>query len=321
MSQTLLLSLSEVQALLDTRALVEELRKGFIWYSTAQGERAHRVRASLPGPGSATVLFPGTVDGLSVYTVKVHAKFPAQQPAIRGILCVHSVTTGELLAVMDSTYITAVRTGIAGALAAHTLSRPEADSVAIIGAGAQGRQQLRALAALRPIRRLWVYDIVADAAARFCSDMSDLLGAPLQVSHSVEDAVRHADIVLMATWSRTPIILPGMLRPGAHVTSLGPDEPGKIEVSEAVLQGSAFFCDDAALAAQMGALASTGLTSGFPATELGEVLGGRHPGRTSLDQTTVYGGVGLAFQDAVCAHLVYERAIVQGKGRTIDFLA
>jgi ornithine cyclodeaminase len=156
---TLLLTRSEVESLLDPTALVEPLRAGFIHYSSNAAGRARRVRSNLPGPGTATVLFPGTAPGVPAYTVKVHAKFPAETPAIRGVLCLHDLASGELLAVMDSTYLTAVRTGLAGALAAHVLARPDADVVAVIGAGVQGTHQLRALATLRSLSRVHVYDV------------------------------------------------------------------------------------------------------------------------------------------------------------------
>src|SRR5262247_366499 len=135
---TLLLTRSEVEAVLTPSSLLPLLREAFVAYSSAGGVRAQRVRSALPGPGTATVLFPGVAPGVPAYTVKVHAKFPAETPAIRGVLCLHSTETGALLAVMDSTHLTAVRTGLAGALAAHVLARPEADTVAVVGAGVQG---------------------------------------------------------------------------------------------------------------------------------------------------------------------------------------
>src|SRR5262249_29482594 len=144
--------------LIDPAALAPDLRAAFRAYSTTPGLRAQRARSSLGERGSATVLFPGMVEDVPAYTVKVHAKFPEQRPAIRGVLCLHAAQTGELLAVMDSTHLTAVRTGLAGAIAADVLARPEADAVAVIGAGVQGEHQLRALAMLRPIRRACAYD-------------------------------------------------------------------------------------------------------------------------------------------------------------------
>jgi ornithine cyclodeaminase len=108
---TLLLTRAEVEQVLDEAALVERLRAGFIAYSANPPGRALRVRATVAEAGTATVLFPGTIAGLPAYTVKVHAKFAGQTPAIRGVLCVHDKDTGALLAIMDSTYVTGVPDG------------------------------------------------------------------------------------------------------------------------------------------------------------------------------------------------------------------
>jgi ornithine cyclodeaminase len=318
---TLLVTRSEVERCLDPATLVDALRDGFVDYSARHDGRARRVRSSLPGPGTATVLFPGTAPGVPAYTVKVHAKFPAETPAIRGVLCLHDMDSGDLLAVMDSTSLTAVRTGLAGALAAHVLARPDADVVAVIGAGIQGTHQLRSLAALRRLRRVLVYDILTSRAESFARSVTDELGLPAIVATSVAMAVGDADISLIATWSRTPFILPGMLRAGAHVTTLGADEPGKAEVDPELIRTSLFVCDDRALAIELGALHGVAADAGSRAVELGNVLSGAHPGRTSNREITIYGGVGLAFQDTIAAWQIYQAVRDRGMARTLDFLA
>jgi ornithine cyclodeaminase len=114
-----------------------------------------------------------------------------------------------------------------------------------------------------------------------------------------------------------------MLKSGAHVTTPGADEPGKAEVSADVISSSLFVCDDRQLAVEMGALRGVGLGAEVIGAELGEVLGGSHPGRTSGEQRTIYGGVGLPFQDAVAASQVYEHVVNGGSEvyPTIDWLA
>jgi len=319
---TILLTRTDVEHMLDATALVEEMRAGFVAYSATRGERALRARSTLPqAAGTATVLFPGTLPGLSMYTVKVHAKFPGQTPSIRGVLCLHDMQTGALLAVMDSTYLTAMRTGVAGALAADVLARRDADVVAVVGAGVQGTFQLRALARMRPIRQVWVHDLVHESAVAFASRMTSELDIPVHASNSISEAVRRAGVILTATWAKTPFIEHGMLSPGTHVTTLGPDEPGKAEVSADVIRTSLIVCDDRDLAVELGALRGVGLGPEAVGAELGEVLAGRHKGRESSQQITVYGGVGLAFQDAIAACQVYEKAKDLQVGRKLDFLA
>jgi ornithine cyclodeaminase/alanine dehydrogenase-like protein (mu-crystallin family) len=318
--ETLLITREQAIELLDLKSVVPALKDAFIRHPQ-QASRPLRVRADIPGTdGTATVLFPGMHAGTPAYSVKVHAKFLDQQPAIRGVLCLHSLETGQLLAVMDSTYLTAVRTGLAGAMAADVLACADSDTVAVIGAGVQGRHQLASLARLRHLSRVTVYDIVPAVSERFSSEMSRELDVAIEPMPSVADAVRDMAIVLMATWAREPLIHSGMLAAGSHVTTLGADEPGKVEVSAEVIRHSLFFCDDAELAAEMGALAGAGLGGDAVEAELGTVLAGLHPGRTSAEQVTIYGGVGLAFQDAVCAWAIYEAAKARGVGQSIDFL-
>jgi ornithine cyclodeaminase len=225
-----------------------------------------------------------------------------------------------MIALIDSTYLTAIRTGIAGALAADVLARAEADTVAVIGAGVQGTYQLRALARLRPLEHVAVYDVLAERADAFVATMTTELAIPVERAPSIAEAVGRADIVLAATWSRTPFILPGMLAAGAHITTLGPDEPGKAEVAADVIRASLFVCDDRDLAVKLGAIGGVGLGPEAIGAELGEVLAGRHPGRTSADQVTVYGGVGLAFQDAIAAWQVYQTARIRHVGGSVDFM-
>jgi ornithine cyclodeaminase len=318
---TLLLTRSETEVLLDPAALVTDLRGAFRGYSLDHAWRAQRVRSALPGPGTATVLFPGIATGIPAYSVKVHAKFPGQQPAIRGALCLSDVQTGELLAVMDSTHLTAVRTGVCSALATDVLARRDARSVAVIGAGMQGAHQLRSLHMIRQIGAVRVYDTAPDRAQAFAQRMRQSLGLTIEVSNSVAEVVEAADIVLAATWARTPFILPGMLRPGTHVSTIGPDEPGKCEVSAEVIRDAVFVCDDRDLAVSMGAIGGAKLGADAISAELGEIIGGVYPGRMNQKQITIYGGVGLAFQDLVSAWQIYRAARSHGLGREIDFLA
>jgi hypothetical protein len=164
------------------------------------------------------------------------------------------------------------------------------------------------------------FSIIPSSLA-FAERMRLSLGLTIEVSDSVATVVETADMVLASTWARTPFILPGMLQPGTHVSTIGPDEPGKCEVSAEVIRDAVFVCDDRDLAVSMGAIGGAKLGADAISAELGEVIGGAHPGRMNAEQITVYGGVGLAFQDAVAAWQIYRAALSRGLGREIDFLA
>jgi len=201
------------------------------------------------------------------------------------------------------------------------LARREAAAVAVVGAGAQGEHQLRALAMLRRVERVWVYDTRAEQARAFAARLGAALDVPVAASATLAEALRGADIALVATWARTPFLGRALVRPGMHVTTLGADEPGKAEVGADVIRDAIFVCDDRELAVRMGAVGGVGLDATVVDAELGEVLAGTRPGRATADDVTVFGGVGLAFQDVVAAWLVYGAARARGVGREVDLLA
>ena len=144
---TLLLPRSVVRELLTPAELYPRLRDAFVAYSTTRTVSGQHVGSPLGlAPGAAASMnFPGLLPGIPAYTVKVHAKFPGRDPAIRGVLCLHDAESGGLLAIMDSTHLTALRTGLTATLGADVLARPDASSLAIVGAGVQGEFQLRTI--------------------------------------------------------------------------------------------------------------------------------------------------------------------------------
>ncbi|MCY1030332.1 ornithine cyclodeaminase family protein [Corallococcus sp. BB11-1] len=317
--RTLLLNRSAVARNLQALLLLDDMREAFRTDALARTVAPQRVRAPLHSEGTALVLFPGSVPGIPAYTVKVHAKFPGQTPAIRGVVHLHDLVTGGLLAVMDSGHLTAVRTGVVGALAADVLARPDATRVAVVGAGRQGVLQLKQLRLVRTLSHVRVHDTNPEHANAFASRMYQELNLPVSVETSVADAVVDADIVVTATWSREPLLHPGMVRPGTHITALGADEPGKAELSAALLAQSLFVCDHRALSVASGAAGAVGLSEDAIHAELGEVLAGLKPGRTSQEQVTVFAPVGLPFQDLATAWHVFQAASGDEDVPTLDF--
>ena len=312
---TLLLSRSDLQRLLDIRECLDALRRGFL--AAPPSIAAQRVRTDLPGPGTATALIPGLAEGIPAYTVKVNAKFPAAQPALRGVVCLHDAGSGELLALLDSATVTAWRTGLAAALATDVLARSPAPAVAVIGAGAQADLVLRGLATLREWHHLTVCDLNAGRARQFAGRHP---GRPATVAADPRDAARDADIVVLATWSRTPLLDAGDITGGAHITSLGADEPGKAELSPALLRTGRLIVDDVALAMSSGALGTAGLSAADVAGTLSQVIRGTIPGRQAEADITIYPPVGLPWQDLVLAWLAYRRAQAAAMGEPFDFL-
>ncbi|NUR39990.1 MAG: ornithine cyclodeaminase family protein [Streptomyces sp.] len=313
---TLLLTRGDLEGVLDPAACLDALKMGFRT-ATEATPAGQRVRTDLPFPGTATALIPGLLPGIEAYTVKVNAKFPGARPALRGVICLHSGRDGELLALIDSATVTAWRTGLAAALGTHVLAGA-VGVLGVVGAGAQAELTVRGLKALRspssprsPIDVV-VHDTDDERAAEFAARHGG------RVVGSAPEVAAATDTVLLATWSREPLLRLADTRPGQHLTSLGTDEPGKRELGADLLGAASVFVDDRALAGTMGALAETGLTA---AATLGEVLRGDHPGRANATDRTVYAPVGLPWQDLAVAWAAYGEARRRGVGREVDLLA
>lgn len=323
-----LLNRTQVIDLLDPTDLFSMMRAAFETYDpdsdTEHGTAAQRVPFSLPATGtdnrSGMLVFPGIVDGIPAYTVKVHAKYPTRDPSIRGILLLHDIETGALLSAMDSTHLTAVRTGLTAALATDVLCREDARSVAVVGAGVQGEFLLRFLSVRRSLGDVTVYDTDSDAASSFVTRLSKKIeiDGELVTSDSLAGAIAGRDIVLCATWAEQPFLSTELVMPGTHITTLGSDQPGKAEISPRVIEESVFVCDDRDLTVEMGAIGSADLSRRAIDATLTEVLTDNHPGRVSPDETTIFSSVGLAFQDLVAAWQVYRHAEDANVGDCFD---
>ncbi len=149
--------------------------------------------------------------------------------------------------------------------------------------------------------------------------MREELTLPVSPCATLADAVADADIVLMATWSVEPILFAELIRPGCHITTLGADQPGEAEVAPDLIENAWFVCDDRELALSMGAIGGAGLSAEWIDAEIGEVIAGVKPGRDNAQQITIYGAVGVAFQDLVTAWQVYQAAQARGIGQSFAF--
>jgi ornithine cyclodeaminase len=301
---TVVLTRSRVDSLVDAGQILEILREGF------RAPVAHppplRIRTDLPGPGTATCLLPG----VPAYTVKTNAKFPGATPALRGVVCLHDLQSGELLALADSSSITSWRTGLAAALGTHLLAASGADTLGIVGAGAQASRTVAGLRHLRRWRRIVACDLDRTRAAALTP----------HVVACATDVAAEVDVVVLATWSRQPLLHASDVRPGQHLTTLGADEPGKIELSSDLLRAACVVVDDLALAAQSGALGNAGLDAGTAAGTLAEVVQGTLSARNSEETVTVYAPVGLPWQDLALTWALYQRAATPDQ-IIIDLLA
>jgi ornithine cyclodeaminase len=329
--QTLLLSRNEVARLLPLGELAAAIGDAYIRHSTGPRDqlpaRPQRARAQLDEARSVVVNFPGVLDGYDCYTVKVNAKTlsnpAAGLPFLRGTVLLIERATGALRAVVESSLLTAMRTAAAGALGVTALARPGAAKVALFGAGVQGTWHLGALQAIGRLGEARLYDPEHARAEQLAVELRAGLGVSARAVATPREACEDADVIVAVTPSRVPILDCTLVKPGMHVSAFGADEPGKVELDPALVRAAKVVVDDLTLALTDGALnvgAATGELDGSAIHgELGEVLAGRRSGRERDDEITIFGNVGLAWQDLVAAELCYQHALAVGGGTWIDF--
>lgn len=316
----LFLSRSEVTRNLDPRPLVELLGDAFQEHS-ARGDRLSPGLDFRFDSGSLSCSGIGVTAHIPAYSMKMEGKLPAMTPAISGLIHLFDRATGRLLAMLESSHISAIASALTAALATDLMAAPTARRLAVVGTGTQGWLTLRFLMEMRHLEQVTLFDLVRKRSRKMAERLTKYDGLQVRVCDALTETVANADIILCATWSRSPFLHSEMVLPGAHITTLGSDEGGKRELSAELLRSSTFYCDDRDLAAVKGPLYGMRGAQDLIAAELGEVLGGLVQPRTSKDEITIYGPVGLPFQDLIAAWSTYQKALARKQGQSIGHLA
>lgn len=227
--------------------------------------------------------------------------------------------TGTLQALMDGRYITEARTGAVSAVSARYLSRSDASRLAIIGTGVQARSHLAALKEVRQLRDVRVWSPKRASRERFVAEMQPDAGARLRATDTAEEAVRGADLIVLATASPVPVVDMSWIAPGSHIVSVGAPRPDQREIDPALMAQARLFVDSRAGALTESGDVVIGIAEGrfgadHIAGELGDVVLGRAEGRRSDDEITIFKSLGMAVEDVATADLVYRRAVERGVG-------
>ena len=270
-----------------------------------------------PLPDAFIHAMPAYIPSLKSAGMKWVSGYPQNQahglPYIHGLMILNDAATGVPTAVMDCTWITAMRTGAATAIAAKYLARPESETVGIVACGVQGRSNLEALACCFKIRKVFAYDLFPEVAEKFAKEMSEQLGLEIEPVRELSRAVKGLDIVVTSgpiLKKPTPAISAGWLKPGAFASPVDFDS---------FFQGAALR-DVAKLATddlkQMEYYREAGYfrETPRPYADLGELAAGKKPGRESPAEITMAINLGIALEDMATAPLVYRRAIERGIG-------
>lgn len=305
---------------------LETIESVYPLISAGVGSMPPIMRIDVPENNGEIDVKSAYLPGYSGIAVKVSAGFfdnPARGlPSLGGLMLVFDAETGvPRSALFDNGYLTDLRTGLAGAVAARHLSREDSSTVALVGGGAQARFQLEALMLVRPIEACRIWARRTDQAEEFATEMGPKLGIRIEVAASIEEAVRGVDIVVTTTPATTPLLTAAMVTAGTHVTAVGSDAESKQELAGDVVTGAdRFVCDSMTQSRRLGELRGA-VAAGFDpdrAVELGRVVSGDTPGRSDDSQVTVCDLTGTGAQDTAIASLAVERAAAAGAGITIE---
>ena len=313
-TEILVLDRASVERLLDLGDLMEALADGF--RALTRGEVVAPDRNQLAMPDGAFLLsMPGRMgDGLMA--VKVVTLFESNAtagvPAHLATIGLYDAETGVCRAFMDGTYITAIRTSAAAALACDLLARRDARVLAIVGSGVQAEHHLRTFPMVRDLAEIRIAALRHDEARRVAE-----LDPRARAVDGVEEAVRDADVVALVTSAGQPVIDPAWLRPGTHVSSVGYKPPDGELPSELARTGHLFVETRKALEPPPVGCAELRDLGPGAATELGELLLGRAPGRRDADEITVYKAMGHVVEDIAAAELVLAAARRAGVGTSV----
>ena len=322
----LVLNETDVRSLVSMDELIDATADALAAFSAGHVVQPLRTVMEVGGPGRFLGVMPAFLPAPGALGAKLVTVFPDNLarglPGHRAVIVLLDPETGELAAILDGRYITAVRTAAASAVSARHLARPGPATLAILGSGVQARSHLAALGRVREIAEVRVWSPTPASREAFVRDVSPGVAAPVRAVARAEDAVRGAGLVVLATASAEPVVCGDWVEPGAHVCAIGACRPNQREMDgELVARGRVFVDSRAGALAEAGDLvipiAEGRLTPDHIAGELGDVVAGRATGRTSDDEITIFKSLGIAAEDVAAAALVYRRACERGLGRGV----
>lgn len=324
----LILNRSELQSLVSMSDAIELMKLAFRELSAGRVESP--LRANIPvGDGAVTLLMPAYVPAANALGFKVVSVFQGNRdkglPTISAMVCLVNESTGELVAILNGAYLTALRTGAVSGAATDLLARDDSRHLVVFGAGAQGVTQAAAVAAVRPIERITVVARTEASLARFrdaiAADWPDLSD---RVETTTDPSVVHnADIICTATTSREPVFDDSLVKPGTHINGVGAFTAEMQELpTETVVRAKLVVDQIEAVLEEAGdfviPIRNGQLEASRISRELGQVVAEEVDGRVSEDEITLFKSVGNAVQDVVVARRAVERAEETGAGQQVS---
>ena len=302
------LSAEDVRRTLPMPDAIDAMREAFKQLEEGEVQLPPRQHIDVKDENGCALVMACHSSALKLFSLKFITLFGNNRehglPMIQALIILADGITGEHLAVLDGSSITALRTGAVSGLATDLLSNPDAAAAAVFGAGVQGRTQLEAVCCVRPIERAFVVDLYPEAAERFAEEMSRELGIPVTAA-TAEEAVRNADVICTVTTAPEPVFEDSWLKPGAHVNAVGVYKPELAEIPAQTVCRARVVVDHLESALEEAGDLLRPMRAGLIEqshfeTELGAVLQNKAEGRRNPEEITLFKSVGVAIQD-LCA--------------------
>jgi len=322
----LILTKSDLEKVLTMKEVIEVVETAFSELTRGTATLPLRTGITLSEEAGWMGVMPGYLEKMGSLSTKIVTVFEKnlekKLPTIMATVILNSTETGAPLAIMEGTFITAMRTGAVSGVATKYLAREDSKTVGVFGAGVQARTQLMAVCAMRNIERAFVYDKSEGRANVFAAEMSEDLNIPIE-TRKLEDVVKESDIIITATTAKTPIFDGNLVNPGTHLNLVGSFKPDVREVDEVVIKRSKIVVDQKSAALEEAGDIIIPLKAGIITeediyAELGELVTGIKPGRTSHSEITLFKSVGLGIQDCATAWLAYAKAKEKGILKEVD---
>lgn len=325
----LVLSHQEVEQLLPMPECIEVMERALISLACGEVHQPLRTIVKPPDVKGVLAMMPSYRGGeVPLFGLKAICVFPGNaaigKDAHQGGVFLFDGATGEPLALMNASAITAIRTAAVTGVATRVLARDDASDLAIIGAGVQARPHLEAIASVRALKRVRIVARRVQSAQKFAAEMQSHFPFLIEPVETAEAAIRGAGIVVTATTSREPVVNREWVSPGTHINAIGTFSFNAREIDTATIAAARLFVDrresalneagDYLIAAAGGAIGPDHIKG-----ELGEVLAGVVPGRTSVDEITVFRSLGLAIEDLAAAEHCYRKAKENNAGSWVEF--
>jgi alanine dehydrogenase len=324
-----ILSADDVRRAVPMLAAIDGVEQGFIRLAQGNATVPLRTHLRVPEYNADSFYMPAYVGGAdAALGLKVVSVFPYNSehhklPSIHAIVVLLDPATGKPAAILDGTYLTALRTGAASGVATRHMAREDSRVLAIFGAGAQALPQVLAVCAVRPIEAIWIINRNQERATALASRLHhEGVRAEVRQVGNVEQALAEADVICCATSSPTPLFEDGMLKPGTHINGVGSYKPTLAEVPPKTVARARLVVDQRAAAwAEAGDLVQARdggfITEAHVVAELGQVASGAIKGRDNSEEITFFKSVGNAVQDLAVASLALARGAELGLGTEI----